>query len=169
MDENAKMKELLTITQLDQLKRQIKGVDQIDKFEEISLLPIKETSVEYKNKLKGKIEAFVQNFNSRDWNSLKEQFTDNVKININGTKYTGVDALVGKFNKRIAILPDVTYHLDRNVVEGDRGALAYTVNGTFKTKAVMSREGVHFQFNNKGKITEIVIVYNGDDLANQMN
>lgn len=180
MDDDAKMKELLTITQLDQLKRQITGEQKIDTYEKVTLLPIKKTDAGYKHLLKNKVDAYVQNFNTRDWNAFATMFDDHVEMNINGKMLNGVQAIISALKNRIETLPDVTYHLTRNVVEGDRGALAYDVianypipgktteNNKPATKTIMSKEGVHLQFNDAGKIIKAVIVFNSDDLKDQM-
>lgn len=63
MDDEVEMKELLTITQLDQLKSQLTGEQKVDEYEEVTLLPIKKTTPEYKYMLKNKLDAYVQNFN----------------------------------------------------------------------------------------------------------
>ncbi|QDH78558.1 hypothetical protein FKX85_05735 [Echinicola soli] len=182
MDDEARMKELLTITQLDQLKKQITGVDKVSEFEKVSLLPIKKTNLAHKKMLTDNVEAYVQNFNTRDWEAFKALFAKNADININGKMITGAQALIDELNKKIAdYAPDMTYHLEHNIVEGDRGALAYTIKGTHTfssqvgedgkplKKSIQSMEGIHFQFNKKGKIIKAVIIYNSDDLNNQIH
>lgn len=176
MDDSALMKELLTITQLDQLTRQIKGVDKVEAYEEVSLLSTnKKTNAAHKKILKNALDGYVQNFNTRDWKTLAAQFAKNVNINVNGKQVPSVQALVDMLEQRITLLSDMTYHLDRNVVEGDRGAIAYTVNAIHtpqgenaEAKTVMSREGIHFRFNADNKIEDMVIIYNGDDISNQL-
>lgn len=180
MDDEVEMKELLTITQLDQLKRQISGKQKVEDYEKVTLLPIKKTTPSYKHMLKNNLDAYVQNFNTRNWDDFAAMFAANADININGKMLQGVAPLIHQMKSRIETLPDVSYHLIRNVVEGDRGALAYEVmanypipgktdeNGKPMTKLVMSKEGVHLQFNEEGKIIKAVIIYNTDDLKNQM-
>jgi len=180
MDEMAQMKELLTITQLDQLKRQITGKDKLERYEDVTLLPIAKKDAGYKKKIKNNLDAYVQNFNIRDWSSLKAMFADKAAININGKSYVGADALIDELKKLIVTVPDVTYHLIRNVAEGDRGALAYEVNGkvthadkTEDGKPMDSniedvKQGVHFQFDEKGKIINAVVVYNSEDFNKQL-
>lgn len=177
MDDHALMKELLTITQLDQLKRQITGTDHLNKYEKVTLLPIKKKDAEYKELIKNKLESYVQNFNIRDWDSLKNMFADNTDIKINGNSFTSSSALIDELKDLIAKVPDVTYHLIRNVAEGDRGAIAYEVdgtilnsgNGTSKASSIQSvKQGIHFQFDEKGRIVNMVVVYNSEDFNNQL-
>jgi predicted ester cyclase len=178
MDDNALMKELLTITQLDQLKRQITGQDKLKDYEAVTLLPIKQTDATYKSMLKNKLDAYVQHFNTRNWEALAAMFAENADIKINGTPYKGVTALISQLKKTAAKVPNITYHLIRNVAEGDRGSIAYEVNGTVSghgadgthTEASIQdvKQGVHFQFNEKGKITNMVSVYNSEDFNNQL-
>lgn len=177
MDDNALMKELLTITQLDQLVRQIKGEDKIQKQEDVTLMPTKKTNEKYKRMLKDKLDAYVQNFNTRDWAALDGMFTNNATIKINGTTYKGTSSLTNALKSIIEKIPDATYHLIRNVVEGDRGAIAYEVNGTPTNSGKNEKEmkqlqdvkqGIHFQFDEAGKIADMVVVYNSEDLRKQL-
>jgi predicted ester cyclase len=173
MDDEAKMKELLTITQLDHLVKQIKGEGNVE-YETVSLLPIAKSDVKNKKLLKKTIESYVQNFNSRDWNALDALLDDKVKVNWNGKMGIGKQAVKEGLNKYTTILPDLTFHLERNVVEGNRGALAYTMIGISnadnksQTKRVEAKEGAHFLFNKAGKIIEMVVVSNTDDIQNQL-
>ncbi len=181
MDDEAKMKELLTITQLDQLVRQITGEDKVEEYENISLLPIKKTNAAFKKELKNKLDLYVQDFNTRDWKNMTDLFTANANININGMPIQGAEALISELKSFIAIVPDMTYHLIRNVVEGDRGALAYEVNGTYTSKTEVTangmplkkklediKQGVHFEFNADGKISKATIIYNSNDFKMQL-
>ncbi|MCS3868167.1 putative ester cyclase [Chryseobacterium ginsenosidimutans] len=174
MDDEAKMKELLTITQLDHLVKQIKGDENVNEYETVSMLPIAKSDVKNKKLLKKAIESYVQNFNSRDWNALDALLDNNVKVNWNGKIGAGKQAVKEGLNKYTTILPDLTFHLERNVVEGNRGALAYTMIGISnadnksQTKRVEAKEGAHFLFNKAGKIIEMVVVSNTDDIQNQL-
>jgi len=178
MNEDAKMKELLTITQLDQLKNQILGNEKIVDFEQISLLPIKTTDLKYKKELKHKLDLYVQNFNSRDWVAMEKMFSPDADILINGKKVKNSKQLVDNLNKMISVIPNITFHQTRNIVEGDRGAVAYEINGSYnvmengKSVEVNLRDikqGAHFQFNSKGFITNAIIVYNSEDLAKYLD
>jgi predicted ester cyclase len=137
-------------------------------------LPIAKSDVKNKKLQKKTIESYVQNFNSRDWNALDALLDDKVKVNWNGKMGIGKQAVKEGLNKYTTILPDLTFHLERNVVEGNRGALAYTMIGISnadnksQTKRVEAKEGAHFLFNKAGKIIEMVVVSNTDDIQNQL-
>lgn len=177
MDDNALMKELLTITRLDQLERQITGKEKIEKQENVTLMPIKKTSMEYKHMLKNKLDAYVQNFNTHDWNALAGMFADNATIKMNGTPYNGTSSLVNELKSIIGKVPNITYHLIRNVVEGNRGAIGYEVNGMLPNAQKQEKnmkqlqdvkQSIHFQFDDKGKITDMVAIYNQEDFNKQL-
>ncbi|WP_048506804.1 nuclear transport factor 2 family protein [Chryseobacterium angstadtii] len=169
MNEDALMKELLTITQLDQLKKQITGKDKVEEFEKVTLLPIKPTSVDFKKLTKKTMDNYVQYFNTRNWTALEAMFATDANIKINGTSYKGTAALITDMKKLIEKVPNVTYHLIRNVAEGDRGAIAYEVNGTVKKGSIQDvKQGVHFQFDDQGKIISSVVVFNSEDFENQL-
>lgn len=177
MDDAALMKELLTITQLDRLKQQISGAQKVDEYETVTLLPIKKTSPGFKNAVKKNLSAYIQHFNTRDWSAFKDLFAAYATINLNGKMLYGAQEFADELDERLKLLPDISYHEIKNVAEGDRGALAYEVNGTFiipaqaggkeaTTKAAAFKEGIHLQFDRNGKIINAVIVSNGDDWYN---
>jgi predicted ester cyclase len=177
MDDKGLMKELLTITQLGRLVKQIKGEEKVAAYEKIELLPIKKTDAPYKKMLKDNIEAYVADFNTRDWNALNNLLADDVHVAWNGKEGVGKQAVQDGMSMYTTAMPDLTWHLDRNVVEGDRGALAYTLNGHTEkmgadgipmSKAVEAREGVHLQFNEKGKIINVVVISNSDEIEAQI-
>lgn len=176
MDDDAKMKELLTITQLDQLMNQITGQDKVEMYENISLLPIKSTNADIKKKLNNTIERYVQDFNTRDWQSLKEVFAPDTTISINGRDLKDADELIVELKDLITTVPDITYLLTRNVVEGDRGAIAYEVHGTYNPSHEQSingfqkskklediKQAAHFQLTLDGKISNAVFIFNSND------
>jgi len=180
MDDEALMKELLTITQLDQLVRQIKGDETVAGYEPVTLLPIAASTPERKKILKANIESYVQDFNTRDWAAFDGLLADNVQVNWNGKISTGKQAVKDGLNNYTTLLPDLTFHVERNIVEGDRGALAYTMigthtdtskmlpNGQAATKRIEAKEGVHLQFDPAGKIIAITTVSNSDELKSQL-
>ncbi|WP_411898024.1 nuclear transport factor 2 family protein [Elizabethkingia occulta] len=177
MDNNVLMKELLTISQYDQLVRQITGEEKIERQEDVKLLPVKKTNMAYKHLLKDKLDAYVQNFNTRDWNALAAMFADNAAFKISGMSYKNISAFINELKSIIQKVPDVTYHLIRNIVEGDRGAIAYEVNGTLPNsnksdanrKSLQNvKQSIHFQFDKKGKITDMIAIYNSEDFNKQL-
>lgn len=177
MDNNALMKELLTITQLDQLERQITGKDRVEKEVNVKLMPIKKVNMEYKRLLKDRLDAYVQNFNTRDWAALTGMFGKDVTIKINGISHSGPLALINELKSVVQKIPDATYHLIRNVAEGDRGAIAYEVNGIIskpgeKENAIKTlqdvKQGIHFQFDERGKIKDMIWVYDSEYFNKQL-
>lgn len=181
MDDEAKMKELLTITQLDQLVKQITGQDRVESYENISLSPIKKTNSSFKKELKKNLDSYVQNFNARDWKSLENLFAPNATISINGKSLKGAEKLVNELESLVVTIPDMTYLLIRNVVEGDRGAIAYEVHGTYTKKNELApngtplkiklediKQGIHFEFTLEGKISNAAIIYNSNDFNMQV-
>jgi len=174
MDDDAKMKELLTITQLDQLMKQITGADQVASYENVTLLPIKKTDADFKRTIKNNLDFYVQNFNSRDWLNLKKMFLPDAPIIVNGTVFKGADPLIDQLKNLVSEVPDMTYLLIRNVAEGDRGSIAYEVHGTINQgttlnkKLVDVKQGIHFQFTPEGKISNAVIIFNSNDFQSQL-
>jgi predicted ester cyclase len=181
MDKNALMKNLLTITQLDKLEAESRGDLKIGDFQEVVLLPISQESYAFKMKLKDIMDEYTGAFNARKWDELEAMIDDNVTISWNGEMGSGKAALMQDLQKYLGAFPDLTFQPDRNVADGDRGAIAYTMQGkqvadlmlNGKTiastgKMIMVREAQYFQFNNAGKIISVIAVSNSNDFMTQL-
>ena len=181
MDNNALMKNLLTITQLDKLEAECKGEVKIDNYQEVTLLPISAKSDAFKMMIKDIMDEYMGAFNARKWDELGAMIDDNVTVNWNGETGGGKSALMQQLKKYLLAFPDLTLQPDRNVADGDRGAIAYTMqgkqaaalslNGTTLPavgKTIMVREAEYFQFNNEGKITSVIAVSNSNDFITQL-
>ena len=181
MDNNALMKNLLTITQLDKLEAECKGEVRIDNYQEVTLLPISAKSDAFKMMIKDIMDEYMGAFNARKWDELAAMIDDNVTVNWNGETEGGKLALMQHLKKYLVAFPDLTLQPDRNVADGDRGAIAYTmqgkqaadlsINGTTLPaagKTIMVREAEYFQFNNEGKITSVIAVSNSNDFITQL-
>ncbi len=176
MDDKALMKELLTITQLDRLVKQIIGEEIIEQFEKVNLLSIDSTLPKSELNNKKKLEQYIQHINTRDWQSFDNLFSSSISTDFNGRKIKGTKLLIKELQNFISTVPNATYHLIRNIVEGNRGAIAYEIHGTCndcpqnseEKKATRKLEDVkqaaHFEFNKEGLITKIILVFNSDDL-----
>jgi predicted ester cyclase len=181
MDKNALMKNLLTITQLDKLEAESKGDVKIEQFQEVNLLPISQKSYEFKIKVKDIMDEYIGAFNARKWDELEAMIDDNVNINWNGEMGSGKATLMQDLKKYLGAFADLTFQPDRNVADGDRGAIAYTMQGkqtanlmlNGKTippagKLIMVREAQYFQFNADGKIISVIAVSNSNDFMTQL-
>jgi hypothetical protein len=106
---------------------------------------------------------------------------DSVSINWNGNLKSGKEALLNEVKEKLNGIPDLTYQIDRNVVDGDRAGIAYTmigrqtgalnINGTVISpgeKTIAVREGQFLQFDAGGKITEVITVSNTNDFIVQL-
>ena len=177
MDEHGLMKKLLTITQLHRLARQIKGEEAVPSHKAVELAPLGTGDLERKKRLKSRIESLGQDFNTRDWDSLTALLADDVQVDWNGAVGHGRQAVLDGLDKHRGALPDLSLHLEHNVVEGDRGAFAWTMNGTLGAVAagpasrparVSSKVGVHVRFDSADKIREMTVVSNMDELDEQL-
>lgn len=177
MDENGLMKDLLTITQLDQLKAQIKGEETIEKHQEVTLFPIDHFVP--KEVTEKTTDMYLRHFNFRDWDGLRSLVADDVKINWNGKLMEGADALMDAIKGRVATFSNVTYQLERSVQEGNRSSIGYTMHGshdgvyTYKGKTYQPtqndfkiREAQYLEVNAEGKIKSIIVVFNQDEFLN---
>jgi predicted ester cyclase len=181
MNNDAVMTNLLTITQLDKLEAQSKGNEQITDFQPVSLLTVKNDGNLPGQVIKQAIEDYLGYFNARKWDHLAGMTADNVTINWNGNLKSGKQALLSELQSRLAGIPDLTYQIDRNVVEGDRAGIAYTMIGR-QTSAlningivlapgentVAVREGQFFQFDDEGKIIDVITVSNANDFIKRI-
>lgn len=181
MNKDAIMENLLTITQLDKLEAQSKGEEKIENFQPVSLLPVKKENPAFKQKIKAAIDDYLGYFNARKWDQLESMISDNVKINWNGNLESGKAALISELKKRLTAFPDLTYQIDRNVVDGDRAGIAYTMIGKqtgeytangmtlpASEKMIMVREGQYLQFDSDGKIIDVITVSNSNDFITQI-
>jgi predicted ester cyclase len=181
MNGNALMKNLLTITQLDKLEAECKGDLKIDNYQEVVLLPIAHQSYAFKMKLKDIMDEYMGAFNARKWDELGALIDDNVTINWNGEMGSGKPTLIQELQKYLAAIPDLTLQPDRNVADGDRGAIAYTMQGKQAAdlmingknihssgKMIMVREAEYFQFDKEGKIINVIAVSNSNDFITQL-
>lgn len=89
MDENGLMKDLLTITQLDKLKAQIKGEETVKEHQQVTLYPI-DNSVPKETTAKT-TDWYIRHFNFRNWEGLQKLFADNLKVNMNGEMLEGAE------------------------------------------------------------------------------
>jgi len=176
MNNDAVMTNLLTITQLDKLEAQSKEKEQVTDFQPVSLLTVKNAGKLTGQAVKEAIDNYLGYFNARKWDHLSGMTADNVTINWNGTLKSGKQALLSELKSRLAGIPDLTYQIDRNVVDGDRAGISYTmigrqtpelnINGIVFTpgeNTVAVREGQFFQFDDKGKIVDVITVSNAND------
>ncbi|QDH78542.1 hypothetical protein FKX85_05655 [Echinicola soli] len=174
MDEKGLMKDLLTITQLDKLKAQIKGEETIEEHQKVTLYPIDHSvSKEVTEKT---TDMYVRHFNFRNWEGFKNLLAADVKVNWNGEMFTGADAFMEKIKSRVASFSNITYQLDRSVVEANRSAIGYTMNGkhdgaySYKNKTFQPtqkdfeiREAIHFEVGADGKIQSLIVISNQDE------
>jgi predicted ester cyclase len=176
MDRNALMKNLLTITQLDKLEAQCMGILKIGDFQDVSLLPVSHEGYAPRSKVKDIMDEYLGAFNARKWDELGAMVDDNVRVNWNGKMGSGKSVLMEELRKYLGAFPGLTLQPDRNVAEGDRGALAYTLQGkqvadlvinglTLPStgRMIMVREAGYFQFNKEGKIIDVITVSNSND------
>jgi predicted ester cyclase len=144
-------------------------------------LAVKKESSAIKQNIKDAIDDYLGYFNARKWGQLAKMTSDNVKINWNGELKSGEEALLNELKERLIGIPDLTYQIDRNIVDGDRAGTAYTmigkqtgefnVNGTIippSEKTVVMREGQFLQFNAAGKIINVISVSNTNDFITQL-
>ena len=175
MDENGLMKNLLTITQLDKLVDQIKGEKNIEQFQEVTLLPVLVTVD--KAKTTKSTDSYLRNFNARNWEALSTLLDENINVNWNGTTIQGRENCLVKFKERLIPFPDLTFQLDRSVIEGNRAAIGYTMIGkqtgnynykwteiAASNKSIQVREAQFLEFNSYGKINSIIVVSNENDI-----
>ena len=181
MNQDAIMTNLLTITQLDKLEVQSRGEQKVESFQAVDLLPVKEHAPAFKQKIKDAIDHYLGYFNARKWDELEKMISNSVKINWNSSLESGKEAFLINLKERMIGIPDLTYQIDRNVVDGDRAGIAYTMigkhtgmlkaNGTFlppSEKTVSVREGQYLQFDAEGKITSVITVSNANDFITQL-
>ena len=82
-----------------------------------------------------------------------------------------------KFKERLIPFPDLTFQLDRSVIEGNRAAIGYTMIGkqtgnynyklteiAASNKSIQVREAQFLEFNSYGKINSIIVVSNENDI-----
>lgn len=177
MDENGLMKDLLTITQLDHLKAQIKGEETIENHQEVVLYPIDHTVPQ--EVTENVTDLYLRHFNFRDWDALKSLLAEDVEVNWNGKMMEGADALMEAIKGRVSSFSNLTYQLDRSVQEGNRSSIAYTMNGThdgvytYKGKTyeptqndLRIREAQYLEVSKNGKIQAVIVVSNQDEFLN---
>lgn len=177
MDENGLMKDLLTITQLDKLKAQIKGEETVKEHQQVTLYPI-DNSVQKETTAKT-TDWYIRHFNFRNWEGLQNLFADNVKVNMNGEMLEGADTFIKRIKNRVASFSNITYQLDRSVVEGNRASIGYTMHGkhdgvfNYKNNTYQPtqkdfeiREALHIEVGADGKIKSIIVISNQDEFLN---
>jgi predicted ester cyclase len=140
-------------------------------------LPLLPGSAAFKRKIKDAIDDYVGFFNGRKWDQLALLIDESVQVNWNGELAKGKTALMADLKKYLTGIPDLTWQLDRNVVDGDRAAIAYTmqgkqtgnleINGNSRPsegKSIAVREAQYLQFNSEGRIISVITVSNSNDL-----
>jgi predicted ester cyclase len=180
MDENGLMKDLLTITQLDKLKAQIKGEETITHHQDATLYPIDQN---IPKELTSKIsDLYLRYFNFRNWDALEDLLADDVIVNWNGKTTVGVTALMAAIKNRTTSFSNLSYQLDRSVAEGNRAAIGYTMHGkhdgtyTYKgttyqptQKEFEIREAQYIEVGTDGTIKSVIAVSNQDEFLKYIN
>ncbi|KAA5536970.1 hypothetical protein F0919_04675 [Taibaiella lutea] len=177
MDENGLMKDLLTITQLDKLVAQIKGEETVEEHQQVTLYPIDESVP--KEVTAKTTDWYIRHFNFRNWEGFKKLLAGDVKVNWNGKMINGADAFMGAIKSRVASFSNITYQVDRSVVEANRSSIGYTMHGkhdgifNYKDKVYQPtqkdfeiREALHIEVAADGKIKSIIVISNQDEFLN---
>ena len=127
----------------------------------------------YKN-----VTQFHKNFDAHEWEKNGALVADNLRVNSNGTEFSGRDAFVQRISRFVVPFPDVKITDLDTIVDGNMAAIRFVITGTHNgdlptpsgvlhaTGRKIHVDGVeYFTFDKEGKLVNLLTV---EDLAGMM-
>ena len=172
------MKKLLTVTESDRLLAEIKGTITIDSFENVPRRQNASKDESYRGRIRIAAGDFDRNFNDGKIDADRTMVEPGVRVNADNTLSTGPEALLAPLLVLKTAFPDMTISDEYVLVDGDRAAVEYIMDGTPTASLKLSdgstvppscqrihARGFKFmQFDNAGLLSDLIIVHNSDDL-----
>jgi Predicted ester cyclase len=176
------MSKLTTITKLDDVTAEVKGTKKIEAFQDVDLLPTRREDSAYEAKLRITAATFHKNFSAGDFDKNGPLVATNIHVNSNGTMLVGRDSFVNRIKRYKAAFPNLTIDDEYVLVEGNRAAVEYWMQGNQTgpytlpdgrvlppTGKKIKVRGIEFmRFNQAGLLDNLITISNGDDFVKQL-
>jgi predicted ester cyclase len=181
-DNHALMNKLITITKLDDVAADVKGTKKVNAFQQVSLLPIAKEPDAYVAKVREAASAFHRNFSAGEFEKNGALVATDVHVNSNDAMLTGREKFVERIERYKTTFPDMAIQDEYVLVEGNRAAVEYVMDGTQSgpfqmpdgstlapTGKKVHVRGIEFmEFDRGGLLTNLITISNGDDFVQQL-
>jgi predicted ester cyclase len=176
------MARLITITKLDDVAAEVKGTKKIDAFQRVTLLPNGSGSAEYTVAIRAAASTFHKNFSAGEFDRNGPMVAEDIQVNSNGTMLAGREAFVDRIKRYATSFPDMVIRDEYVLVEGNRAAVEYFMEGTQTGPMVLPDgsvlpptgkrvkvRGIEFmKFNEAGLMDDLITISNSDDFVRQL-
>ena len=181
-DSDGLLNVLYSIEEIGLLVDQLTGKVNVSRFIPVSLADNPQTSADFRTGVKKTVAMLHENFNTGVNERNGALANADVRVQADTIQQTGRTAFAGLFDKWKGAFPDMLYHDDYVLADGQMGCVAYVWQGTqtgkYKApngttlaasgKPVRVRGMSFFEFDGNGLISSVVNVHDEAVIAQQL-